>query len=163
DELVRGMGRVTVYHLSVHRTSRLLHDVTVLATAADADRQSRHALIARAARSARLALRIAGRVARERPEVYRLAGRLAWLRGREREALAWWARSVDEGERLGAGRGAGRTALGGATALRGGGRGGGPRAVDVGGCWEAARRVLDELGLVVDAGEPEPLAPAEAS
>src|SRR5262249_5312877 len=107
----RGMGRVNVHPLGVHRTSRLLHDVTMLAAAADADRQSRRALIAGAARSARLALRIAGRVARERPEVYRLAGRLAWLRGRKGQALAWWERSVDEGERLGARPEVGRTYL----------------------------------------------------
>jgi class 3 adenylate cyclase/tetratricopeptide (TPR) repeat protein len=163
DELLRRMGRVSVYHLSVHRTSRLLHDVTVLAAAADADRRTRRALIDGAAQSARLALRIAGRVARERPEVYRLAGRLAWLRGREEQALAWWARSVDEGWRLGARPEIGRTYLEAGHSLQASQRGGRLGTLDVAGCLAAAQRVFDEVGLDVDDGEFEPLAPAEAS
>src|SRR5262249_27559975 len=162
DELVRGMGRVTVYHLSVHRTSRLLYDVSMLAAAADADRQSRRALIARAARSARLALRIAGRVARERPEVYRLAGRLAWLRGRKGQALAWWERSVDEGERLGARPEVGRTYLEAGHSLRAGRRGGRLRTPGVAGGLGGAQRGVGQPGLGVGYCGPGPLPPRRA-
>src|SRR5206468_743804 len=56
----------------------------------------------RARRSARAAIRIAAKVARERAEAYKLAGRLCWLLGERDRALAWWSRSAAEGQRLGA-------------------------------------------------------------
>src|SRR5262249_28447849 len=127
----------------------------------DADRQTRRALIAGAARSARLALRIAGRVARERPEVYRLAGRLAWLRGREEQALAWWASSLDAAEGLGARPEIGRTYAEVGRSLQTSGRAGRLGTLDAEGCLAAGRRTFDELGLDEDDGGCQPLAAAE--
>jgi len=147
DDLVRRMGRVNVYHLSVHRTSRLLLDVTALEAAVATGRGSRRALAARAMRSARLALRTAQRVARERPEVYRLTGRLAWLRGRERRALAWWARSLDAAEGLGARPEIGRTYAEAGRSLQASRRAGRLGTQDAAGCLAAGRRMFDALGL----------------
>jgi class 3 adenylate cyclase/tetratricopeptide (TPR) repeat protein len=146
DELVRRMGRVNVYHLSVYRTSKLLHDVTTLAATADTGRR-RRALVARASRSARFALRTARRVARERPEVYRLAGRLAWLRGREEDALAWWTRSVDAAQRLGALAELGRTYAEAARSLGASRRPVQLGELDAAACFAASGRMFAELGL----------------
>jgi hypothetical protein len=54
-----------------------------------------------AARSQKLALGAARRIARERPEAYRLAGRLAMLSGDAKGARTWWTKAIDEAERLG--------------------------------------------------------------
>jgi len=163
DDLAGRMGRVNVYHLSVHRTSRFLHDVTALAAATDASLPDRRALAARARQSARLAVRIAARVARERPEVYRLAGQLDWLRGREARALAWWGRSIDAAAQLGARPELGRTYAEAGRSLQASRSGTRLGALDAPGCLTAARRVFDELGLEGDTGASLPLAPAVAS
>jgi predicted ATPase/class 3 adenylate cyclase len=56
----------------------------------------------KAARSAKLLLRNAQKVARYRTEAYRLKGEFYWLLDRQRKALAWWQKAIEEGERLGA-------------------------------------------------------------
>jgi hypothetical protein len=97
------MGRANVYHVSTFLSSCLLHDVEALAAApARGDRRERRALARRARRSCRAATGIAAKVARERPEVYRLAGRLYWLLGSPERALSWWSRSIAAGRALGA-------------------------------------------------------------
>jgi hypothetical protein len=53
-------------------------------------------------RSARRSLRAARGAARDRPESLRLAGRVAWLRGRQDQAITLWRKAVGEAERLGA-------------------------------------------------------------
>jgi class 3 adenylate cyclase/tetratricopeptide (TPR) repeat protein len=162
DDLVRRMGRVNVYHLSVHRTSRLLYDVTALEAAIQDGRPSR-ALVARATRSARLALPMARRVARERPEIYRLAGRLAWLRGREKRALGWWERSLGAAERLGARPEIGRTYAEVGRALGASRHAARLGDLDAASCAAAARRVFEELNLDEDGAPPQRGTPSAAA
>ena len=66
------------------------------------DRSLPRALRVRARRSRAAVLRVAAKVARERTEAYRLAGRLSWVLGRHDRALAWWTKSLRTGESLGA-------------------------------------------------------------
>ena len=54
------------------------------------------------ARSVKLLLRNARKVARYRTESYKLTGEFYWLINRQKEALRWWRRAISEGERLGA-------------------------------------------------------------
>jgi len=103
-DLRRRLGRAQIpYHVSAYLMSKLLFDVTALEECASGGRRGDIRRLGRQARaSARRALAIAARVARERTEAYRLAGRLWWALGRHERALAWWGRSITEGERLGA-------------------------------------------------------------
>ena len=55
-----------------------------------------------AQRTARKMLRNSRKAASERTEVRRLRGLLEWTRGRRRQALRWWEKSVDQAGRLGA-------------------------------------------------------------
>jgi hypothetical protein len=96
--LRRRLGPVAPFHLSAYVMSRFLLAVTALEGAPRASRSLR----TRARKCGRRAVRMAGRIARERTEAYRLAGRLCWLTGQPRRALGWWKRSLDEGARLGA-------------------------------------------------------------
>jgi class 3 adenylate cyclase/tetratricopeptide (TPR) repeat protein len=91
-EIVKRAGRVPPFHLSNCLRSRLLLEVAKL----DAGTGSP----AGATKAARAALRLARRVAWQRPEVYGLTGTVHWLRGRRRAALRMWGRSLAEGERL---------------------------------------------------------------
>lgn len=91
------------FHVGAYRTSRLLLDLYELEDAVDAlDRPGIRRWRRRARRDADALLAVAAKMARLRTEAYRLVGQLHWLRGRRRKALRWWARSLAEGERLGA-------------------------------------------------------------
>jgi tetratricopeptide (TPR) repeat protein len=92
-----GVGQAIPYHVSFHRTARLRFELAAL----EADGGARPPA-AQLRRSRRAALANAAKVAGARPEVYRLVGREAWLRGSRRAALRWWRRSAAEAERLGA-------------------------------------------------------------
>jgi hypothetical protein len=59
-------------------------------------------LAARARRSRRSALRVAEKVAARRPEILRLAGSEAWLRGRYGRALRSYTEALRVGRHLGA-------------------------------------------------------------
>lgn len=96
--LNRRLGIVTPYHAGAYIMSRFLLAVTAVEGTARRDRRT----VRLARRSGRRAIWLAGRLARERTEAYRLAGRLDWLTGRPRRALRWWRRSLEEGTRLGA-------------------------------------------------------------
>jgi hypothetical protein len=89
-----GIGQAIPYHLSFFHTARYLFDVAAL----EAGGAPRGPL----RRSRSKALGTAAKVASRRPQVYRLAGREAWLRGRRAAASRWWARALAEAERLGA-------------------------------------------------------------
>ncbi len=89
-----GLGQAIPYHVSFFHTARYLFDVTALEASGKAERGLR--------RSRSKALGTVAKVASRRPQVYRLAGREAWLRGRRGAATRWWARSLAEAERLGA-------------------------------------------------------------
>jgi class 3 adenylate cyclase/tetratricopeptide (TPR) repeat protein len=103
-EIGRRLGRqVAPYHLSVYLMSRLLLDVTALETSlAGGDRAEVKRSGASAQQSSKTARWVAAKVARERPEAYRLTGRVCWLLGDQKQALHWWEKALREGERLGA-------------------------------------------------------------
>jgi hypothetical protein len=146
------MGRANVYHVSTFLSSRLLYDVEVLAAALErGDRAGRRALTRRARRSCRAAIRIAAKVARERPEVYRLAGRLYWLLGSSQRALAWWTRSIAAGRALGAHPELARTyAEVGRRLSEGGVRVGALDGVEAPAYLELARGLSEKLGFPLD-------------
>jgi class 3 adenylate cyclase/tetratricopeptide (TPR) repeat protein len=97
----RRLGRqVAPYHVSALHMARFLIDVDAVEHAAATGGDAR-GLARVAARSQKLALGAARRIARERPEAYRLAGRLAMLSGDAKGARTWWTKAIDEAERLG--------------------------------------------------------------
>ncbi|MCU0847775.1 MAG: hypothetical protein MUD12_07790 [Spirochaetes bacterium] len=48
------------------------------------------------------ALGNAKKVAPDRTEIFRFVGTYCWLTGKQKKALRWWKKSIDDGERLGA-------------------------------------------------------------
>ncbi len=52
--------------------------------------------------SGQAAVRNSRKYAPYRTKIFRLMGRYYWLVGKQRQALKWWARTIREGERLGA-------------------------------------------------------------
>jgi len=88
---------VAPYHASQYAAARLLFDVTRF-EGARAGATPQRAL----RRSLKFALANASRVAMCRPEIYRLAGRSAWLEGRRKRAVRWFETSARAAERLGA-------------------------------------------------------------
>lgn len=103
ERVLATLAQVPPYHRSAFVSSRLRCDLGNLEAAMAAGDRRRAAPLARTAvRSARVAIRNARRVSVDRVETYRLAGRLAWLRGRRTTAIRWWQRSLAESARLGA-------------------------------------------------------------
>jgi len=104
EDIAQRLGRQAApYHVAPLLVSRFLSDLDTLdaARGAEAAGEVRHA--ARTARaSGKRAVAIAAKIARERPESYRLMGRLHWLLGNPRRARDWWERGIAEAERLGA-------------------------------------------------------------
>jgi class 3 adenylate cyclase/tetratricopeptide (TPR) repeat protein len=100
ERILPRAGRLPPYHESAYRMSRALLDVTRLEAEAGTPAARRRRRSAR--RSVARATTVAGRIARERVEAFRLAGRLHWLGGRRRKALARFEEGLAEGERLGA-------------------------------------------------------------
>ena len=49
-----------------------------------------------------MVLKVAQKVAQHRTESYRLMGAYNWLINRQKAALKWWKKSIQEGENLGA-------------------------------------------------------------
>jgi hypothetical protein len=94
--LMARAGRQPPFHESRYASARLLVDVARIDATGDT-----RGLARRARRDCRHALRLAAKVAARRPEVWRLAGTLAWQRGRQRAARHWWERSAAEAQRLG--------------------------------------------------------------
>jgi predicted ATPase len=94
--LMARAGRQPPFHESRYASARLLVDVARIDAAGGA-----RGLVRSARRDCRHALRLAGKVAARRPEVWRLAGTLAWQRGRKRAAARWWEKSAAEAQRLG--------------------------------------------------------------
>jgi hypothetical protein len=106
DELMQRAGEQPPFHRSRYDLARLLVDVARLDAGIDGRAAERSAV-----RAQRAALRGAAKVAARRPEVFRLAGTLALLRGRRRRALAMFERSVAAAEQLGMGPELARTWL----------------------------------------------------
>jgi tetratricopeptide (TPR) repeat protein len=55
-----------------------------------------------AAKSSRMLLRVSRKAAQHRTESYKLAGVYYWLTNKQKKALKWWHKAIEEGERLGA-------------------------------------------------------------
>ena len=102
-ETAKRTGVVSWWHQSPFVVAQLLFDVTALEECAlGADRTRWRSLKHAAVRSARRAERVAATVAKERTETYNLIGRLWCVLGKPKRARTWWARSLAEGERMGA-------------------------------------------------------------
>ena len=103
SELRRSGGRIAAFHGITHARSALLYDVVRAEEASEAgDRVAATRGLERAQRSARLAISTSRGIASRRPEVYRLVGRLAWLRGKRGLASKWWQRSLGVALSMGA-------------------------------------------------------------
>jgi tetratricopeptide (TPR) repeat protein len=141
-ELMARCAPMPPFHASAHHRSRLALDVARLEAGDRVDRRVRQ--------SAAAARRSAAKVAWRRTEVARLLGRLHWLRGRHRNALHQYRRSVEFGARLGARPELARTyaELG---ARLGEGLADGLRAApDRQECLRRARQLFADLGLRPD-------------
>jgi class 3 adenylate cyclase/tetratricopeptide (TPR) repeat protein len=161
EQIVSRAKYPPAFHMSSYRTARLVLDLAHLESALDAgDGPAVRAWRRRTRRSARSAVRIVSKVAYRQPEVFRLAGRNAWLAGRTEQALQWWRRSLAVANRLGTRPEEARTAQ--EAGLRLSARVGAPGPIE---CREAdawldtARRTFSELGLEwdlarLDAGAP---------
>jgi tetratricopeptide (TPR) repeat protein len=151
EEIVRRSGRVSPWHQSTYQVSRLLHDLAALEEClAHGDGSQARRLQSAARRSARRALGVVRKVAKDRTEAYRLVGRLCWLRGRQAQALTWWTRSVAEGERLGARPELARTYHEAGRALAESGGSASLNGLDASACLARARDVFSDLGLAWD-------------
>jgi len=103
EALISRAGQVSPWHLSEYALSRLHCDLVRLEHALmTGGRAAARVLGTQARASGKRAIRIARKVAKARTEGFQLAGRLCWLLGRRDKAVDWWARSLTEGERLGA-------------------------------------------------------------
>jgi tetratricopeptide (TPR) repeat protein len=101
EAIVARSGPVFPFHLSCYRGARFAADVRRLEVAGPLHGSSRRDLERRARRSGRAAISTSKKVAYRQPEIFRMAGRLAWLRGKQSEALGWWTRSLEVADRLG--------------------------------------------------------------
>jgi class 3 adenylate cyclase len=136
-----GLGQAIPYHVSFFHTARYAFDVARLEAGAAPSRRALRA-------SRRRALGSVSKVASRRAQVYRLAGREAWLGRRRGAARRWWERSLAEAERLGARPEAARTLHEIAVRLPPGERGVGERtAAD---CLDTAAAMYRELHLAHD-------------
>jgi class 3 adenylate cyclase/tetratricopeptide (TPR) repeat protein len=139
------------WHLSAYAAARLRFDLHAL-EAGDGGR-SPAALGRRARASARYALGIAARAALQRTEVRQLAGRLWWLLGSRRRAIAHWRESLRVGMQLGARPELARTyAEIGRSIEQGGDSALAIDGVDAEGCFERAAALFGEVGLPLDVG-----------
>jgi hypothetical protein len=152
EALISRAGQVSPWHLSEYALSRLHCDLDRFEHAlATGEKGAARLLGKRARASGKRAIGIAKKVAKARTEGFRLAGRLCWLRGQHDKAVDWWARSLVEGERLGARPELARTHL--EIAERLGGPQGGQHRVngmDAHACLEDARRSFAAMNLQWD-------------
>jgi hypothetical protein len=147
ERIAREARRIAPFHASAWLAARYLLDVTRLERArADGDRRAAKVTERAARRSRGAALSVAGRVAWARPEVFRLAGSHAWLRGKSAEALGWWERSATAAAALGMRPEEARTWLEAGRRLGTGGKGA-VRGRDAEACRSHGAALLAELGL----------------
>jgi hypothetical protein len=142
EQALAGLGLQAIpYHASFVHAARYLLDVARLEAGAGA-------APGRLRRSRRRALGAAAKVAGRRPQVLRLAGREAFLRGRRGAAARWWARSLAAADALGARPESARTLHEIAVRLGPGGRAPGGRSGVR--CLAQARALYQEMGLARD-------------
>jgi tetratricopeptide (TPR) repeat protein len=98
ESIVRAAPIIPPWHVSAVVVGRLLYDLAEIETSSAA----RDTLLAQAQRSARAACRVAGRVAVQRGEIYRLTAHVHRASGKPELAARWLAKAIAECERLGA-------------------------------------------------------------
>ena len=101
--LIADENRIAPFYLSTYRLSRFLLDLCLLESAlrgGDATGAARRRK--NAVQSGKEALKTAAKCATIRTEALRARGTLDWLRGKRKSALAWWTKSLEAGDRLGA-------------------------------------------------------------
>lgn len=146
DQILARAGRPGFYQRSAYASALFLHELVRLEEGG-AGRRDR-ALAAK--KRAKLAASCAARVAFRQPEVLRLRGRLAWLRGKEREALGLWRRSLETAERLGMAPERARTCAELALRLRNSGRSSALQGRNPKDWRDEARRLMRSLSLDLD-------------
>ncbi len=160
DDVMARTGRPIPYHLSSCLAARFRLDLGALEAAlAGGDGDRARTLRRRAAKSARNALRLVPKVAYRGPELFRLAGRLAWLTGHHDRGLEHWRRSLGAAAKLGLQPERARTHQELGLRL---GTGGGPRELDGQGAkahLDHARSGFETLGLAADLARLESATP----
>jgi len=149
-EVVARSSPVPPFHASAYHRSRLLFDVTRFEHESGGGRAARRQWGRQVSKSLRAALRVGSKVAWRRTELFRLAGRLAWARGRTRHALRFFERSLEIGERLGARPETARTLALAGQLLSADSRHERVRGLDAAACLTRARDEFAQLGMTWD-------------
>ncbi|HEY2389447.1 MAG TPA: adenylate/guanylate cyclase domain-containing protein [Candidatus Binatia bacterium] len=150
SEVVKRSSPVPPFHASAYYRSRLLLDVTRFEHEAHAGGTARRGAERQARKSLRAAMFVGAKVAWRRTELLRLAGRLAWARGRTAQAVRLFERSAEMGERLGARPETARTFALAGRLLDDAGRTDRIRGLDGTACLVRAREELAQLGMTWD-------------
>lgn len=98
ERIVEAAPIIPPWHLSAYVVGRLLYDLAEIETSSGA----RDTLLAKAQSSARAACRVAGRVAVQRGEIYRLTAHVHRACGKPDVAARWLAKAIAECQGLGA-------------------------------------------------------------
>jgi len=94
---------IVIWYIIPFLVGRLITHIELLKQAIECDNQSDIRQIQRTAhRSAKQAVRKSREFAPYRTWILKLMGNYYWLIGKQRKALKWWDKSIQEGERLGA-------------------------------------------------------------
>jgi tetratricopeptide (TPR) repeat protein len=100
---IRLQTETAPFQLSSHYKTQLDLDLYRLKESMKSgDPEEVHELQRKAIKSSRLFRRVARSVAYHRTDSYRLMGAYYWMINKQKRALRWWHRAVQEGERLGA-------------------------------------------------------------
>ncbi|MBW2722742.1 MAG: AAA family ATPase [Deltaproteobacteria bacterium] len=163
EALMTKAGRVPPFHAGNVYSARHLVDVLALENVAKASAArgtgtpAFKAAAKRARASRKAALSSANRAAWRKPEALRLAGREAWLLGRQKDAIDWWEQAVDCATTLGARPELGRTLADAGRSLADARTESTLRGRDARSCLREAREIFEDLSLAVDlaqASEP---------
>jgi hypothetical protein len=141
EGIMKDAARMAPFYLGAYRTSRLLLDV------ARAEAAPTRSTIATAKSSARKALPLAPKIARERVEILRLCARLQRLDGNAERARQFWLQALEHGEAMDVRPELGRTYVDIAEGLGGGAR---FRERDAAAWLRDAADLFASLGLTAD-------------
>jgi tetratricopeptide (TPR) repeat protein len=88
--------------ISLFRSQLEYHLCRLKEAIRNGDQQGSIGFRRQAAKSSRRLLRVSRKAAQHRTESYKLTGVYYWLTNKQKKALKWWHKAVEEGERLGA-------------------------------------------------------------
>ena len=101
EELMAKQDFVPPIYAGSYLVGRFLTDIHLLKEAiASKNRRDLRELRKKACQSGRAALKNSAKYAPFRTKTLRLMGLYYWLTGKQRKALSWWNKSIEEGERL---------------------------------------------------------------